>query len=98
MDAIVDRLALLLPTDHLIVSGVSNWGAYGLVAGVLALRGQHPARDLFDVECERELLRSMVERGPLVDGLTGKATVSVDGLGFESYVEPLRQIGRLVSS
>ncbi len=34
----------------------------------------------------------MVEKGPLVDGVTGKPTVSVDGLPFDEYVQPLRRI------
>jgi hypothetical protein len=89
------NVACRVPTDRLVVSGVSNWGAYGLAAGVLALNGKRFTRDLFDVERERELLQIMVERGPLVDGLMGKATVSVDGLEFERYAEPLRQIERI---
>src|SRR5262249_29846254 len=84
-------VACRVPADRLIVSGVSNWGAYGLAAGVLALRDECDQM-LFDVERERDLLRIMVERGPLVDGVTGKATVSVDGLEFERYAEPLRRI------
>ena len=52
---------------------------------------------LFDPEQERELLRVMVERGPLVDGVTGKPTVSVDGLSFEEYVKPLQRIGELLA-
>jgi hypothetical protein len=90
-------VACRVSTDHLIVSGVSNWGAYGLGAGILALRGQRAAQDLFDESRERELLRIMVERGPLVDGLTGKATISVDGLQLERYLEPLRQFGAILS-
>jgi hypothetical protein len=84
-------VACRVPADRLIVSGVSNWGAYGLAAGVLALRDEYDQM-LFDVERERDLLRIIVERGPLVDGVTGKATVSVDGLEFEPYAEPLRRI------
>jgi hypothetical protein len=85
-------VACRVPTDHLIVCGVSNWGAYGLAAGVRLLRGCSPDAGLFDVERERDLLRVMVEQGPLVDGVTGKATVSVDGLAFERYAEPLREL------
>jgi hypothetical protein len=88
-------VACRVPTHHLIVSGVSNWGAYGLAAGVRLLRGQRPDRELFDIERERELLRIMVEQGPLVDGMTGKPTVSVDGLAFERYAEPLRRLAEI---
>jgi len=91
-------VACRVPTDHLIVCGVSNWGAYALAAGVALLRGKKLPRELFDVEPERELLRTMVEQGPLVDGVTGQPTVSVDGLPFERYVKPLQRIGELVTS
>lgn len=91
-----DRIACRVPTDHLIVAGVSNWGAYALAAGVAVLRGQRLPASLFDVQRERALLRVMVEQGPLVDGVTAQQTVTVDGLAFDDYVEPLRQIGKLL--
>jgi hypothetical protein len=91
-------VACRVSTDHLIVCGVSNWGAYGLASGVALLRGQKLPSEFFDVERERELLRIMVEQGPLVDGVTGLPTVTVDGLPFEPYTEPLRRIGELVEA
>jgi hypothetical protein len=88
-------VACRIPVDHLIVCGVSNWGAYGLSAGVRLLRRQGPDPDWFDVERERDLLRVMVEQGPLVDGMTGLPTISVDGLAFERYVEPLCRLSTI---
>jgi hypothetical protein len=38
----------------------------------------------------------MVERGPLVDGVTGRPTVTVDGLGFERYAEALRRLAKIM--
>jgi D-glutamate cyclase len=90
-----DAVACRVPADHLIVGGVSNWGAYGLAAGVRLLRGAGPDRDLFDVARERELLRVMVEQGPLVDGVTGQPTISVDGLDFDRHAEPLRRLAEM---
>ncbi len=90
------QIACRVPTDHLIVAGVSNWGAYALGAGVALLRGRRLPASLFDVERERELLRIMVEQGPLVDGVTAQPTVTVDGLAFDDYAEPLRRIGELL--
>lgn len=84
-------------TDHLSVCGVSNWGAYGLAAGVLHLRAARPAADLFDGERERELLRIMVDEGPLVDGVLGKPVVSVDGLSFAQYADILQSLGQVRS-
>jgi hypothetical protein len=92
-----DLVACRIPCDQLIVCGISNWGAYGLAAGVRWLRGAPPDAELFNVERERDLLQTMVEGGPLVDGVSGEPLVAVDGLPFERYVEPLRRIGSLVS-
>jgi hypothetical protein len=86
------RIACRVPTDHLIVAGVSNWGAYGLAAGVRLLRGRTDDPDLFDPAREQALLEVIVERGPLVDGVTGRPSVTVDGLAFERYAEPLRRL------
>jgi D-glutamate cyclase len=88
-------VACRVPADHLIVCGVSNWGAYGLAAGVRLLRGRGPEADLFDVGRERELLAAMVEGGPLVDGVLGEPAVSVDGLDFDRYAEPLRRLAEI---
>jgi hypothetical protein len=90
------QIACRVATDHLIVAGVSNWGAYGLAAGVALLRGQRLDPALFDPERERALLRLMVEKGPLVDGVRGTLNVSVDGLDFDDYVKPLRRLAELV--
>jgi hypothetical protein len=90
------EIACRVPVDQLIVAGVSNWGAYALAAGVAVLRGRRLPSSLFDVAYERELLRVMVEKGPLVDGVTARQTVSVDGLSFEDYARPLRRLGELL--
>jgi hypothetical protein len=85
-------VACRVPADHLIVCGISNWGAYGLAAGVRRLRGAAPDRELFDDGRELELLRLMVERGPLVDGVLAKQVATVDGLDWERYAAVLRAL------
>lgn len=86
-------IACRIATDFLVVCGVSNWGAYGLAAGVRCLRQEHDA-GLFDPEREAGILETMVEHGPLVDGVTGKQTATVDGLAFERHAEVLRHIAK----
>jgi D-glutamate cyclase len=88
-------IACRVPADYLIVSGISNWGGYGLAAGTLALRGQLP-QGLFDPEGERSLLQTLVEAGPLVDGVTGTPAATVDGLAFERYAEILPRLEALL--
>jgi hypothetical protein len=90
-------LACRVPTDYLIVAGVSNWGAYALAAGVRLLRGAPHDPALFDVDRERELLQIMVERGPLVDGRTGRQEATVDGLPFDRYAEVLKQLDAILA-
>jgi D-glutamate cyclase len=85
-------VACRVPTDQLIVCGISNWGAYGLAAGVRLLCGAAPDPELFDLERERRILKTMVERGPLVDGMSGEPALSVDGFAFEQYAEPLSRL------
>ena len=87
-----------VPTDHLIVAGVSNWGAYALAAGIFVVRGVKPPAGLFDADREREILEVMVREGPLVDGVTGKQTATVDGLSWEDYVKPLNRIREILES
>jgi hypothetical protein len=89
-------VACRVAADHLIVAGVSNWGAYALAAGVGLVRRRPLDPALFDPGRERELLRVMVEEGPLVDGVSGRPAVTVDGLAFEDYVKPLVEIGKVL--
>ena len=56
------------------------------------LRGASGETDLFDLNREEALLEIMVEKGPLVDGVSGLPTVSVDGLPIEQYLEPLKRL------
>jgi hypothetical protein len=88
-------VACRVPTDLLIVCGVSNWGAYGLAAGVRLLRGHGPDPELFDPQRERALLEVMVRQGPLVDGVTGRQTMTVDGLAFDRHGEILTRLAAL---
>jgi uncharacterized protein YcsI (UPF0317 family) len=91
-------VACRVPTDYLIVAGVSNWGGYALAAGDSHLRGRPLDDDLLSSEKEADLLKQMVRQGPLVDGVTGQQTATVDGLSFERYIEPLVRIGAILAS
>ncbi len=85
-------IACRISTDFLIVAGVSNWGAYGLAAGVRLLRNAPPDPHLFDPERERQLLQLMIDAGPLVDGVTRRREATVDGLPFERHAQVLREL------
>jgi hypothetical protein len=93
-----DAIACRVPTDHLIVAGISNWGAYALAAGIFVVRGVKPPPGLFDPDREREILEAMVRDGPLVDGVTGRQTATVDGQTWDDYMKPLIRIRELLES
>jgi len=91
-----DLIHCRVPADYLIVAGVSNWGAYALAAGVFVLRNEKPPSELFDPDLEKRILEIMVREGPLVDGVTGKQTATVDGLSWEEYIAPFNAIREIL--
>jgi hypothetical protein len=94
-----EKIACATPADHLIVAGVSNWGAYALIAALAVLRNDwcdvllsclDPARD-------EAILRAMVDQGPAVDGVTRQRTLTVDSLPMEVHHAKLRAIRTLAA-
>jgi hypothetical protein len=85
------RIACVVPTGMLIVAGVSNWGAYGLVAALSVLAG----RDLLPtLEQAREAVLKLVRAGA-VDGRTRRAEITVDGLPLEASLTVLEDVRAL---
>lgn len=91
-----DRIHCRVATDFLVVSGVSNWGAVALAAGVGWLRGADAPMAGLDADAERRRLERMVTARPLVDGVTGKREATVDGLSWNDYVQPLVEMERRI--
>lgn len=71
-----ETIACVTPVDALVVAAVSNWGAYGIVAALSLGSGRNL---LHTGDTERALLRAAVE-ADCIDGVTGDATASVDGI------------------
>jgi len=69
------RVASVVKTDHLVVAGVSNWGAYGIVAALARLTGR-PL--LHSPGQERRMIEACVAAGA-VDGVTRRREPTVDG-------------------
>ncbi len=85
-------IASVIPTDYVIISGVSNWGAYGLVGGLSVLTGQ----DLLPKGGEiQEAVRKMVAAGA-VDGFSGEPRPLVDGLDVRRSVELAEEMRDLI--
>lgn len=85
------RIASVVNTDYLIPAAVSNWGAYGLVAYLSVLTGKTL---IHTPEEEEGMIRALVSAGA-VDGLTGQAVPTVDGLPLalhQAVVRLLREM------
>ena len=83
------RIASVVPVDHLVVAGTSNWGAYGVVAALERLTGRAL---LHTGAVERRLIQACVD-ARAIDGIARTREPSVDGLAAEVHaaiVELLR--------
>jgi len=81
LDPLRARIASLVRVDHLVVAGVSNWGAYGVVAALGHLTGH----DLLHTpEVERRLIAACVAAGAC-DGVTRRREPTVDSLGVDTH-------------
>ena len=93
-----ETIACVTPAQHLIVAGVSNWGAYALIGALAAMR-QDWRRTLLaclDETLDRTVLEAMIEQGPAVDGVSRQPTLTVDDLGIAIHHQVLRKIRTLV--
>ncbi len=93
-----EAIACVTPARHLIVAGVSNWGAYALLAALAVLRADW-RRDLLgclDETLDRAILEAAVERGPAVDGVSRRQTLTVDNLDIATHHQKLREIRAVV--
>ncbi len=84
------------PTDHTIVSGISNWGAYALALAVGRLCGAVDRGGQWSAEGQRSLIELMIEMTSAVDGLTRRNEPTVDGLPLNDYLRPLDELRRLL--
>ncbi len=93
-----ETIACVTPAQHLIVAGVSNWGAYALIGALAALREDWHRTLLgcLDETLHRAVLEAMIEHGPAVDGVSRLPTPTVDNLDIATHHRILRMIRTLV--
>lgn len=88
------RIRCCISCDHLIVSGVSNWGAMGLLAALAILMPNRSTRliERLTPQTDYRILKSMVDNGVVVDGINGKPGMSVDNVPWEYHSDMIRKI------
>ena len=87
------KIASTVETDELILSAVSNWGAYGLIAQASLELG----KNLLAGWEEAFVVRILAENG-LIDGVSKKREVSVDGIPIEVHVAFVEFLNRIVNT
>ena len=81
------------PADELIVAGVSNWGAYGLVRALeLLLHDDGREASLLHGPGDETAMLEAVSAAGGVDGCSGRREPTVDGVSLESNLAALEAI------
>ena len=90
-------IACVTKADHLIVAGVSHWGAYALLAALAVVRSDWRPGLLsaLDPDIDAAILQALVANGPAVDGVTLRRTATIDGLGPQAHRTKLLAIRTL---
>jgi hypothetical protein len=93
-----ETIACVTAAQHLIVAGVSNWGAYALIGALGALREDWYQTMVACLEetLDQAVLEAVIEHGPAVDGVSRLPTLTVDGLNIATHHRILRMIRALV--
>jgi hypothetical protein len=89
VNPLMARIAAVVGVDHLVVAGVSNWGAYGIAAALGRLTGRAL---LHGPDTEGRLIEACV-KGGAVDGLTRRPEATVDGLALDIHAAFVRLLG-----
>lgn len=91
------EIACVTSCDHLVVAGVSNWGAYGLMAALAVLRPDRAPTIAKFLTAERDFFvtDSIVKEAGAVDGVTALRAATVDGFGPEIHGPLVDQLGRI---
>jgi hypothetical protein len=87
--ALAARIGSVVRVDHLVVAGVSNWGAYGIVAHLGRLAGR-PL--LHTPDDERRLVAACVAAGAC-DGVSRRREPTVDGLPLDAHAALVALLG-----
>jgi D-glutamate cyclase len=95
-----ETIACVTPARHLIVAGVSHWGAYALIGALAVLRPKwrRPLLACLEPTLDRDILETMLRDGPAVDGVSRLQTPTIDNFDLAFHHEKLAAIRRLVEA
>ncbi len=92
-----EQIACVTSCDHLVVAGVSNWGAYGVLAALAVEREDWSGtlRKFLTAERDLAVTRAIVDRAGAVDGVTARREPTVDGFGAEVHGALVESLARV---
>jgi hypothetical protein len=86
--------------DHLLISGVSNWGGYAVALGILSNElypEQESGKELLNAKTENNVADTLKELG-VCDGVTGESrNCTVDGISFHIHMQLLETIRQILN-
>ncbi|WP_175058977.1 DUF4392 domain-containing protein [Thermococcus sp. 2319x1] len=90
-----EKIGSVVEVDSLVLSAVSNWGAYGLIAQASIDLGKNMIAG-WEKE-EEKILRALVSSG-IIDGVTKKPELSVDGIPLKVHKSFLTLLNSIVEN
>lgn len=93
-------IACVTSCDHLIVAGVSNWGAYGIIATLALLKSEwkNTLIKYLDPDLEFNILREIVKKANAVDGTTAKQEFTVDALSLDIHSKVINDLRKIINT
>jgi hypothetical protein len=92
-----EQIACVTGCDHLVVAGVSNWGAFGLMAALAVLRADWAStlERFLTATMDAAVTRATVEQAGAIDGVTARREATVDGFGPEVHAAVVNDLRRI---
>ncbi|MEA5593774.1 DUF4392 domain-containing protein [Rivularia sp. UHCC 0363] len=94
-----EKIGCSVKCDYLIVCGVSNWGAAGILLAPYLLRPHWKAAIInkLNPDIEFHILETIINQGLAVDGIRGIPSLSIDNLSWEFHAEVLKSLIEVVN-
>ncbi len=94
-----EKIACSIPCDHLMVCGVSNWGAIGLLTALALLRPDLKSQltEGLTLEMDKHILTKLVYEGPAVDGDSAVQALTIETFPWEYHGQVLTEILALLN-
>jgi D-glutamate cyclase len=92
-----ETIACVTPANHLIVAGVSHWGAYALLGALAVVRPDWRRLLLacLDEALDRQTLEATLRDGPAVDGVSRVQTPTIDNFDLAFHHRIMRTVRAL---